>query len=162
LRPSPPRERITSVKEAPARILRRVAAAALVACAALAIGTSSQAAPSKVVRTHFFVTMGSESFGPRHFVVEVLGEIHASKGKCVRKRKVNLYFEREGKLHLRDSGLSSDNGAIGLRGHAHSAPHRYILKVTRKRIDTPRRHYACSPAHGGVRPFPGFEPPPSP
>jgi hypothetical protein len=133
--------------------------AALVACAVLAIGASSGAAASKVVRTHFFIASGVEESGPRIFRVEVLGEIRASKGKCVGRRKVNLYFEREGKLHLRDSGLSSDRGAIGLRGHAHSPPHRYILKVTRKRIDTPRRHYTCSPAHEGVKPAPGFGPP---
>jgi hypothetical protein len=137
----------------------RVAAAALVACAALAIGTSSQAEPAKVVRTHFFIVLGAEEFGPRFFGVEVLGRIQSSRGKCVRKRKVNLYFEREGKLHLRDSGLSSDRGAIGLTGHAHSPPHRYIVKVTRKRIDTPRRHYTCSPAHEGVKPDSGPAPP---
>jgi hypothetical protein len=134
-------------------------AAILVACAALAIGTNSQAAPDHFVRTHFFIVLGAEEFGSHFFRVEVLGRIESSKGKCVRERKVKLYFEREGKRHLRDSGLSSQNGAIGLTGHAHSAPHRYIVKVTKERIDTPRHHYACSRAHEGVKPGSGPGPP---
>jgi hypothetical protein len=122
-------------------------AAALVACATLAIAVYSNAATGHLVRTHFFISFRvEETAQPGSFRVEILGRIRASSGKCVRERRVKLFFEREGKRHLRDSGLSSQRGAIGLTGRAHSPPHRYIVKVTRKRIDTPRHHYTCTRA----------------
>ena len=136
--------------------------AALVAWSALMIGATSQAVAGKVIHTDFYIESGSESLGPHGFEVSVFGRIDSAKRKCVRWRRVNLFFVRNGKRRLRDTGLSSRNGVIGLTGRARLRPDRYVMKVTKKRIDRPRRPYTCWRAHDGIRPFNSTPPPPPP
>jgi hypothetical protein len=136
-------------------------AAVLVASTALVIGPTSQAAAAKVVHTDFFISLGSESRGPHVFEAAVFGRIDSTKRKCVQRRKVKLYFKRNGERHLRDTGLSSRNGAIGLTARARAAPDRYIMIVTKKRIHT-RHPYTCWRAHDGKKPFSNTPPPPPP
>jgi hypothetical protein len=133
----------------------------LVALAALVIGATSQAAAAKIIHTDFFIQSGTESRGPHGFEVTVFGRIDSTKRKCVHRRKVKLYFKRNGERRLRDTGLSSRNGAIGLTAQARAAPDRYIVIVTKKRIHRPRRPYTCWRAHDGHKPF-RFTPPPPP
>jgi hypothetical protein len=130
------------------------AAALAVAWAALMIGATSEAAPANVIHTHFFLQGRAEARGPFGYEVSVLGRIDSAKRKCVHGRRVNLYFERNGERHLRDTGLSSRNGAIGLVARARAAPERYIVKVTKKRIDRSRRPRICWRAHEVHKPFP--------
>jgi hypothetical protein len=129
------------------------AAAVLVAGMTLVIGATSEAAPAKVIHTDFFIQSGTESRGPHGFEVSVLGRIDSAKRKCVHRRRVNLYFERHGERHLRDTGLSSRNGVIGLAAGARATPDRYILKVTKKRIHRPRRPFTCWRARDAHKPF---------
>jgi hypothetical protein len=129
------------------------AVALVVAWAALVVGATSEAAPAKVIHTDFFLQGRAEAQGPFGYEVSVLGRIDSAKRKCVHGRRVNLYFERHGERHLRDTGLSSRNGAIGLAARARAAPDRYIVKVTKKRVDRPRRPYICWRAHEAHKPF---------
>jgi hypothetical protein len=128
-------------------------AAVLVASTALVIGATSEAAPAKVIHTDFFLQGRAEARGPFGYEVSVLGRIDSAKRKCVHGRRVNLYFERHGERHLRDTGLSSRNGAVGLAARARAAPDRYIVNVTKKRIDRPGRPYTCWRAHEAHKPF---------
>jgi hypothetical protein len=128
-------------------------AAALVACAALVIGATSEAARAKIIHTDFFLQGRTEARGHSGWEISVLGRIDSAKRKCVHWRRVNLYFERNGERHLRDTGLSSRNGVIGLAADARAAPDRYIVKVTKKRIDRPRRPYICWRAREVHKPF---------
>ena len=127
--------------------------AVLIAGATVVIGATSQAAPARVIHTDFFLHGRLEAQGPSGWEISVLGRIDSAKGKCVRWRRVNLYFKRNGERHLRDTGLSSRKGAIGLTGRARAAPDRYIVKVTKKRVDRSRRPYTCWRAREAHKPF---------
>jgi hypothetical protein len=134
------------------RTMTRVAAV-LVASAALVIGAISEAAAARVIHTDFFLQGRVEAQGPFGWEISVLGRIDSAKRKCIHGRRVNLYFERHGDRRLRDTGLSSRNGVIGLAARARVPPDRYIVKVTKKRIDRPRRPYICWPAREAHKHF---------
>ncbi|MEK6326633.1 MAG: hypothetical protein AABM66_03780 [Actinomycetota bacterium] len=137
-------------------------ATVLVACATLVIGATSQARAPEVIHTEFFIESGVESRGPRGFEVVAVGRLDSTKRRCVQRRRVKLYFKRNGERHLRDTGLSSRNGVVALTARARAAPDGYMMNVTKERIHGPRRPYTCWRAHDGRRPFNVAPPSPPP
>jgi hypothetical protein len=113
---------------------------AVVACVALAVAGYSQAALGRTIETHFKVITQYAHEVP--YRLGVLGRVQAKRHKCVVHRRVDLYFNRVDQRHLRDSGWSSRNGTVGLKGRWPAVPHRVIVKVQRKR--PAGRPYACS------------------
>jgi hypothetical protein len=128
-------------------------AAALLAFAALAMCASfPQSAVGELVSTHL------EDRGLDIFPAElklrysVSAQIHSTMHACKDGRRVELYFRHGKKRALKDTGRSSDHGAVSLTGLARRRPDRLILRVQRKRIELRGRHFTCSSAN--LRLFP--------
>ena len=115
----------------------------VVACSALAVAGYSQAASARVIQTHFKVVtqFGNE----KPYRLGVLGRVQAKNHRCVAHRKVDLYFNRMDKRHLRDTDWSSRRGTVGLKGRWHAVPRDVIVKVRRKR-SVPGHPFSCSRA----------------
>lgn len=115
------------------------------ACAVLATGASA-ATLGKAVHTRINIrSWESQVVAPHHYRAQVFGVIHSPKPRCD-KRKVILYFKRDGKRHVRDAGWSSHNGGFGLSGHSRRLPDGFFVRVVKKRVMTARKHYTCWPA----------------
>jgi hypothetical protein len=126
--------------------MRTVAPAgpALIACAALAVGASTQAAGGKVISSRFDRdTYSEQRYGPSSYRLSVFGRIRSQEAKCRRNRTVRLYFKRGNKRHLRDTARSSYNGAVGLTGRSRDRPYRFIVRVATKRFEKHGRTFTC-------------------
>jgi hypothetical protein len=119
----------------------RTAVLVVVACGALAVAGYSQAASGGAIETHFKVI--TQFANEKPYRLAVLGRVQAKNHRCVAHRKVDLYFNRMNKRHLRDSDWSSRRGTVGLKGRWHAVPRRVIVKVRRKRA-VPRHPFSCS------------------
>jgi hypothetical protein len=120
-----------------------------VACTALAIAANTHAAGGKVITSRFDRAVYSESFHP--FRLSVFGRIRSREPRCHHNRKVTLYFKRGHKRHLRDTDLSSHNGAVWLSGHSRGTPERFIVWVAKKRFERHGRTFTCWSDRQAVR-----------
>ena len=116
-------------------------AAAVAACAVLAIAASAHAAGGTVITSRFDRAVYSESVAP--FRLSVFGRIRSREPRCRNKREVTLNFGRGDKRHLRDTDRSSHNGGVWLKGRSRGTPERFIVKVAKKRFESHGRTFTC-------------------
>ena len=119
--------------------------AVLVACMALATCASvPQATAGKGVSTRL-ADRGLDILPGHDFArLSINAQIHSQERACKVRRRAKLFFKRLDKRILKDTGRSSQRGAVALAGRARVVPDLVILRVQKKRIQRHGGRFTCS------------------
>jgi hypothetical protein len=102
-------------------------------------GITSRVKPHQVgPNDGFYIRLGPP------FRERTLWDVQAPKHRCIVKRTVVLYFNRQNKRHRVDSERTASDGTVVLRGSWHHIPRREIVLVRNKRVVKPGNDYTCS------------------
>lgn len=121
--------------------MTRLVVAASGACLALAIGSAVAVAHTATYPTFINTGGAGQANQPGFFAFDTHGDLDTDRPGCLGGRTIKFFFvEADGQRTLKDVDRSSNNGYWAVGGSAGEPPDRFLIKVTRKRLDSGGSH----------------------